>query len=160
MLIRLLQLSKCGPCQRIAPIFEQLASKYPQAVFMKVDVDKCADTAASNGVSAMPTFIFYKNRSKIGSCEGADSNVLESKIQQFYGLPEQEDTEGSPSDHMARFHWRTQKYVLRPTLNLMQKSEQSTTDDKLTSQMTSNVDALRLQIFSGGVQIDEMQAPN
>lgn len=53
---------RCGPCQRIAPHFELLPSKYPKAIFLKVDVDKCQDTAAGQGVSAMPTFIFYKNR--------------------------------------------------------------------------------------------------
>uniref|UniRef100_A0A6P7GMQ4 Thioredoxin-like n=1 Tax=Diabrotica virgifera virgifera TaxID=50390 RepID=A0A6P7GMQ4_DIAVI len=52
----------CGPCQRIAPIFQQLAAKYPKAVFLKVDVDQCQETAAAQGVSAMPTFIFYRNR--------------------------------------------------------------------------------------------------
>lgn len=50
------------PCQRIAPVFERLASKYAQAVFLKVDVDRCQETAAAQGVSVMPTFIFYKNR--------------------------------------------------------------------------------------------------
>lgn len=29
---------------------------------MKVDVDTCQETAAAQGVSAMPTFIFYKNK--------------------------------------------------------------------------------------------------
>lgn len=46
----------------IAPVFEQLAGKYPRAVFLKVDVDKCQETAAAQGVSAMPTFIFYRNK--------------------------------------------------------------------------------------------------
>lgn len=46
----------------IAPHFEQLPGKYPNAVFLKVDVDKCQDTAAAQGVSAMPTFIFYRNK--------------------------------------------------------------------------------------------------
>lgn len=53
---------RCGPCQRIAPLFEQFPTKYPRAIFLKVDVDKCQDTAASQGVSAMPTFIFYRNK--------------------------------------------------------------------------------------------------
>ena len=32
---------RCGPCNRIAPVVQQFAVKYPRAVFLKVDVDKC-----------------------------------------------------------------------------------------------------------------------
>jgi hypothetical protein len=39
-----------------------LSTKYAKAVFLKIDVDKCQETAAMQGVSAMPTFIFYRNR--------------------------------------------------------------------------------------------------
>ncbi|CAH1957478.1 unnamed protein product [Acanthoscelides obtectus] len=46
----------------MAPLFQQLAAKYPKASFLKVDVDHCQDTAAAQGVSAMPTFIFYRNK--------------------------------------------------------------------------------------------------
>jgi thiol-disulfide isomerase/thioredoxin len=56
---------RCGPCQSIAPVFEQLAGKYPRAIFLKVDVGKCQETAASQGVSAMPTFIFYRNKVRL-----------------------------------------------------------------------------------------------
>jgi len=31
----------CGPCRFIAPVFEQFANKYPSAVFLKIDVDRC-----------------------------------------------------------------------------------------------------------------------
>lgn len=58
----LIVMFRCGPCQRIAPVFQQLATKYIKAVFLKVDVDKCQETAAAQGVSAMPTFIFYRNK--------------------------------------------------------------------------------------------------
>ncbi|KAK9307448.1 hypothetical protein QLX08_002250 [Tetragonisca angustula] len=90
----------CGPCQRIAPIFEQLSSKYPNAVFLKVDVDKCAEIASMQGVTAMPTFIFYRNQTKLGLCQGADPVGLESKIQQFYGSGDSEDSESPVSGHM------------------------------------------------------------
>ncbi|XP_076267639.1 thioredoxin-like [Rhynchophorus ferrugineus] len=84
----------CGPCQRMAPVFQQYATKYPKAVFLKVDVDQCQETAASQGVSAMPTFIFYKNKAKIDRLQGADPTGLEAKIQQFYGSEDGEDSEG------------------------------------------------------------------
>ncbi|XP_063985355.1 thioredoxin-like protein 1 [Diachasmimorpha longicaudata] len=89
----------CGPCQRIAPVFEQLSTKYPNAVFLKVDVDKCAETAVSQGVSAMPTFIFYRNRTKLGMCQGANSEALENKIIEYYGGGDGDD-EGPVAGHM------------------------------------------------------------
>lgn len=81
----------CGPCRNIAPVFVQLSQKYPKAVFLKVDVDQCQETAQSQGVSAMPTFIFYRNKVKIDSQRGADPNALEEKIKKWYGEGE-EDT--------------------------------------------------------------------
>lgn len=84
----------------IAPVFDEFSTKYPNAVFLKVDVDKCGDTAAAQGVSAMPTFNFYRNRVKIGQCQGANSNALESKIQQFYGNANQEDSDSPVSGHV------------------------------------------------------------
>ncbi|XP_047369685.1 thioredoxin-like protein 1 isoform X3 [Vespa velutina] len=92
--------SWCGPCQRIAPVFEQFSLKYPNAIFLKVDVDKCSEVAAIQGVSVMPTFIFYRNRTKLGFCQGADPAGLESKIQQYYGNGDTEDSEGSVTGHM------------------------------------------------------------
>ncbi|XP_052872300.1 thioredoxin-like protein 1 [Anopheles cruzii] len=74
----------CGPCRNIAPLYEQLPAKYPKAVFLKVDVDKCSETASSQGVSSMPTFIFYRARTKIDRLQGADINGLEAKIQKHY----------------------------------------------------------------------------
>jgi len=77
--------SWCGPCKRIAPFYDELSTKYPKAVFLKVDVDQCQETAASNGVSAMPTFIFFRNKTKIDKIQGADNKSLEDKIKQHYG---------------------------------------------------------------------------
>lgn len=82
----------CGPCQRIAPLFDQLPNKYPRAVFLKVDVEKCQETAAAQGVSAMPTFIFYRNKTKIDRLQGADIQALEAKIQQHIGSAADEQT--------------------------------------------------------------------
>lgn len=84
----------CRPCQRIAPIFQQLAAKYPKAVFLKIDVDECQEIAAAQGVTAMPTFIFYRNKTKVDRLQGGDPVTLENKIQQYYGSDDNEDAEG------------------------------------------------------------------
>ena len=81
----------CGPCQRIAPIFEQLAAKYPNVVFLKVDVDKCPDSGAANGVTAMPTFVFFRNATKIDMQRGGDPAALEQKIQKWNTAEEAEE---------------------------------------------------------------------
>ncbi|XP_075224247.1 thioredoxin-like [Lycorma delicatula] len=92
--------SWCGPCQRIAPFFEELSRKYPKAVFLKVDVDKCGETAALQGVSAMPTFIFYRNKTRVDKIQGADPTSLESKIKQHYTAEDGEDVDSSLQGHM------------------------------------------------------------
>jgi thioredoxin len=70
----------CGPCQQISPFVKQLSTKYSNVVFLKVDVDKCEQTAHSNRVSAMPTFIFFKNSTEVERIRGADKQNLEDKI--------------------------------------------------------------------------------
>lgn len=92
----------CGPCKRVAPLYDELSNRYDRAVFLKVDVDKCPETAASQGVSAMPTFILYRNKVKVGKIQGADISTVESKIKTLYeaacaasgedcGVPDQMD---------------------------------------------------------------------
>lgn len=90
----------CGPCQRISPVFEELAAKYPKAIFLKVDVEACQDTAASNGVTAMPTFLFFRNKTKIDTLRGADAGALEEKIKKWYGSGEDEEEESAVKGHM------------------------------------------------------------
>jgi len=77
--------SWCGPCKRIAPFYDELSAKYPNAVFLKVDVDQCQETAAGQGVTAMPTFMFFRNKTKLDKIQGADNKALEEMIKKHYG---------------------------------------------------------------------------
>lgn len=70
----------CGPCKHIAPIFESLSNRYPQVLFLKVDVDVCDTVAAANSISAMPTFIFFRARTRVARIQGADQRQLEDKL--------------------------------------------------------------------------------
>jgi len=51
----------CGPCQRIAPVFSDLAEANPEVEFIKVDVDANEEVASACAIQSMPTFHFYKN---------------------------------------------------------------------------------------------------
>ena len=72
---------RCGPCQRIAPVVEELATEYADmAVFVKVDVDETASIAADLSVSSMPTFIFFKGGEEMARLRGADESALRDKV--------------------------------------------------------------------------------
>ncbi|XP_059060299.1 thioredoxin-like protein 1 [Achroia grisella] len=92
--------SWCPPCQRIAPFFEQLPNKFPRALFLKVDVNRCTETASAQGISATPTFVFYRNRTRIDRLQGADPATLENKVRQYYGTEESNDEDNSVAGHM------------------------------------------------------------
>ena len=49
----------CGPCQRIAPILDQLAAEYDgKVVIYKVDIDKNRDLAKAFNVTSIPAILY------------------------------------------------------------------------------------------------------
>nr|QDY51808.1 thioredoxin [Mimiviridae sp. ChoanoV1] len=71
----------CGPCKAIAPEVDKLNTSYNDNVlFVKVDVDNFEDLTEECGVSAMPTFVLYKEGKEIDRLQGADKKNLEMKI--------------------------------------------------------------------------------
>ncbi|XP_015917111.1 thioredoxin-like protein 1 [Parasteatoda tepidariorum] len=92
--------SWCGPCHRIAPAFEDMSRRYPNIVFLKVDVDQCPETASSQGVTAMPTFIFYRNKMKLSQVKGADVSALEAKIKELSSGDGEEGSESTVQGHI------------------------------------------------------------
>jgi thioredoxin 1 len=52
----------CGPCRMIAPIVEELAAENSGALKVaKINIDDSPNTAASYGVSSIPTLMIFKN---------------------------------------------------------------------------------------------------
>merc|ERR1712223_1384451 len=70
----------CGPCKMIAPKLEEWSASMPNVVFLKVDVDEAEDVAAEYSIQAMPTFIFMKNKAKVGDLCGANADKLKELI--------------------------------------------------------------------------------
>jgi len=51
----------CGPCQRIAPIIEELAAEYKDKVKVaKINVDESRKVATDMGVMSIPTLMLFK----------------------------------------------------------------------------------------------------
>merc|ERR1719335_1123660 len=67
----------CPPCQRIKPMFKELAGQLKgEVVMMACDVDDQEDTSEACGIEAMPTFQLYKNGEKVDEMQGADFEGL------------------------------------------------------------------------------------
>ena len=70
----------CGPCQAIAPVFEQLALEWTWVDFIKVDVDANQETAQHCAISAMPTFKVFRNGAEVGMARGASPDGLRQLV--------------------------------------------------------------------------------
>ena len=73
----------CIPCKKIAPFLEELAEAHEGVVFLKVDVDQLEDTAAEQDISAMPTFLFFKNGKKVDELVGASKDALQAAVEKL-----------------------------------------------------------------------------
>lgn len=70
----------CGPCKKISPVFEKLATETDGLTFVKIDVDECQETAQKCDISAMPTFQVYVDGKKVAEMLGANEAELKTMI--------------------------------------------------------------------------------
>lgn len=84
----------CPPCKAIAPVFEQLANKHSVdgiLAFAKVNTDSVQEAAAKHRISAMPTFLFFKEGKQVlvnGQLmiQGANPPALTAAAEKLGGL--------------------------------------------------------------------------
>ncbi len=72
----------CGPCKKIGPLVEELASEYEgKAIIGKVNVEDEDELAAKFGIRNIPTVLFMKDgkivEKQVGACS---KSVLEDKL--------------------------------------------------------------------------------
>lgn len=68
--------SWCGPCKKFAPLFQELAKKYINVTFYKVDVDDIPDLTLFYNVKKMPTFLFFENGQIKTTVTGANESDI------------------------------------------------------------------------------------
>ena len=61
----------CGPCKMIAPILEEIAGQNEGIVIAKLNVDENPQTAASYGITSIPTMHVYKGGEIVKTIIGA-----------------------------------------------------------------------------------------
>ena len=74
--------SWCGPCRRMAPILEQVASQYAGKVkFVKVNVDEAPGLARRFAIQGLPTLLFFKDGKVVDTHVGfASEAALKARI--------------------------------------------------------------------------------
>ncbi|KAK7943090.1 uncharacterized protein PG986_012203 [Apiospora aurea] len=95
----------CGPCKQIAPHLEQLAFMYNlpgHFAIAKVNVDHTRDVAAQYGISAMPTFMFFKEGRQVAVngnplVRGANLPVLKEAVDKLGSLAKKKKGEAATS---------------------------------------------------------------
>lgn len=73
----------CGPCKAIAPVYEQLSaqlSRPNKITFTKINTDEQQEIARAYNVTAMPTFMIFKNAQKTDTVQGANAQKLSAAI--------------------------------------------------------------------------------
>ncbi|XVE83826.1 hypothetical protein DITRI_Ditri16bG0118600 [Diplodiscus trichospermus] len=72
--------SWCGPCKFMEPVLNDMAARFTEVDFVKIDVDELPDVAQEYGVQAMPTFVLVKKGKEVDRVVGAQKNDLEKKV--------------------------------------------------------------------------------
>jgi len=62
----------CGPCRKIGPVVEELASEYDgKAVIGKVNVDDNPEISVKYGIRSIPALLIFKNGEVVDQIIGA-----------------------------------------------------------------------------------------
>jgi thioredoxin 1 len=71
----------CGPCKAIAPVVDELATKYRGKLKVgKMDVDDQQAVAQQYGIRSIPTLLVFKGGRVVDTIVGADKARLEESI--------------------------------------------------------------------------------
>ncbi|KAJ8130225.1 hypothetical protein O1611_g3403 [Lasiodiplodia mahajangana] len=72
----------CGPCKAIAPIVAKLSNEeqFKDFFFAKIDVDDLPELSQELGITAMPTFVAFKDGEPSGKVIGANPKAIQDLV--------------------------------------------------------------------------------
>ena len=80
----------CPPCKAAAPIFAQMSEQFTEesTIFAKVNVDEARDVSKRLGISAMPTFKFFKDKKELEQQQGWPGEDQLRRVLKYHGAKE------------------------------------------------------------------------
>lgn len=69
-------------CKQMDDVMLELAKQNPNVVFLSLEAEEIPDVSVSFSIEAVPTFIFLKNKQKIGRLDGAHAPELTKLVKQ------------------------------------------------------------------------------
>lgn len=74
----------CMPCLMVAPVLEELAEKFKDIKFVRVNVDENKDLSSKFNITSIPCLVVFKNGKEVERITGAlPEEVLEEKIVRY-----------------------------------------------------------------------------
>lgn len=70
----------CGPCKMIAPYIEKFSDVYKTVDFYKFDVEGIPELSHEYGISAMPTFLVFKQGKVVDKIIGANPQGIQNAL--------------------------------------------------------------------------------
>ena len=65
----------CGPCRMLAPVMNEIKSKYPNVKFEDIDIDDYNEDVETYSVTSVPTVIIEKNGELLERFTGLQSKM-------------------------------------------------------------------------------------
>jgi thioredoxin 1 len=76
----------CGPCKAIAPVVEDLATRYKGKLKVaKMDVDEHQGVPQQYGIRSIPTLLLFKGGRVVDTVLGNDKAKLEASVKKLVG---------------------------------------------------------------------------
>ena len=75
----------CGPCRGFAPVYEDVAQRFPSVLFAKINVDRETKLAERFQIRSIPTLLFFRRKIPVHASMGVlAAERLENVIRSMF----------------------------------------------------------------------------